>query len=69
MTHEMVWISRQELREVLLPLAALCAEIEARRTLPENSGDDQPACGFCDVTVTLGQLRAVRRFYDEAAKP
>jgi len=68
-THDMVWVSRQELRDVLLPLAELCSEIERSSTLPENSRDDRPVWGFNDVSITLGQLRAVRKFHDEAAKP
>ena len=68
MTHDMAWVSRQELREVLLPLATLCAEIERSSTLPENSRDDRPVWGFNDMSITLGQLRAVKLVHDKVSK-
>ena len=64
----MVWISKSELAEVLGPIAALCAEIERCSTLPENSRDDRPVWGYNDATITLGQLRAVKRLHDEASR-
>ena len=60
MTHDMVWVSKKEIQEVLKPVAELCAEIEACSTL--NSEDDRPVWGFNNKCITLGQLRAVRRF-------
>ena len=66
MTHDMVWVSKKEIQEVLKPVAELCAEIEACSTLPENSRDDRPVWGFNNKCTTLGQLRAVRRFLDTA---
>ena len=68
MTQDMVWVSRKEVAELLQPIADLCAEIEASSTLPENSRDDRPVWGFNNKSITLGQLRAVRRFYDTAAR-
>ena len=64
MTHDMVWVSKKEIQEILKPVAELCAEIEASSTLPENSGDDRPIWGFNNKSISLGQLRAVRRFLD-----
>jgi hypothetical protein len=68
MTHDMVWVSRKEIADLLRPIVALCAEIEAASTLPENSGDDRSVWGFNNQSITLGQLRAVKRLYDEVAK-
>ena len=62
MTHDMVWVSKKEIQEVLKPVAELCAEIEACSTL--NSEDVRPVWGFNNKCITLGQLRAVRRFFD-----
>ena len=61
----MVWISKSELAEVLGPLADLCTEIE-------RSGYSFPDSGamlsYPGTTVTLGQLRAVKRLHDEASR-
>ena len=67
MIEDMVWVSRKEVTDLLRPLADICMEIEACSTLPENSGDDRPMWGFNNMTVTLGQLRAIKRFFDTAA--
>lgn len=68
MTHDMAWISKQELADALKPMADLCTEIEASSTLPENSRDDRPVWGFNNKSITLGQLRVVRRLHDEVAR-
>ena len=64
----MVWVSRKEIQDILQPVAELCVEIEANSTLPENSRDDRPVWGFNNRSITLGQLRAVKRFYDTAVE-
>ena len=64
MTQDMVWVSRKEIQDILRPVAELCVEVEAYSTLPENSHDDRPVWGFNNRSITLGQLRAVKRFYD-----
>lgn len=62
-----VLVSRSLILNLLKPLADMCVEVEKYSTLPENSRGDRGVFHYNQTTLTLAQLRAIKKFYDEVA--